>query len=57
MRLINLISENLSDLFLLIGIVLISIGFFIWSVIVGFIVSGVLLIGLAFITLGQEGGD
>jgi hypothetical protein len=57
MKLINLILDNLSDLFLLIGIVLISIGFFIWSVIVGFIVSGVLLIGLAFITLGQEGGD
>ncbi|HZH60215.1 MAG TPA: hypothetical protein VEY70_11710 [Metabacillus sp.] len=57
MKLINLIINNLSDLFLLIGVLLISIGFFIWSIKIGFIVSGLLLVGLAFITLKDEGGD
>lgn len=53
----NVIQENLIELFLLIGIILISIGFFIFSTVLGFIVTGLLFISLAFITFWFKGGD
>lgn len=53
----KLIQDNLIELFLLIGIILISIGFFIWSTLLGFIITGILFIGLAFITFTFKGGD
>jgi len=45
------IQENLVDLLLLIGILQISIGCFLWSIILGFIVTGILCIGLSFLLL------
>lgn len=55
----KIIQENLIEMFLLIGMILLSIGFFIWSTMIGFIVTGCLFIVLAFITFrfGNEGGD
>lgn len=43
------IKENTSDLLMLIGISFISVGFFIWSTIIGFIVTGILIVGVSLL--------
>ncbi|BFH59444.1 hypothetical protein PAJ34TS1_00360 [Paenibacillus azoreducens] len=48
------IKRNISDMMLAAGVVSISIGMFIWSVPIGFVVTGAMLAGLAYLT---EGGD
>lgn len=52
----KIIKENLIEIILLIGIANVSIGFFIYSTVLGFIVTGVLFIGLALLAL-HKGGD
>lgn len=52
----NFLKENIADLLLSIGIASISIGSFLWSMITGFLVLGVLLICLA-IFINRGGGD
>lgn len=54
-RIIEAIKENLVELFMLIGILFISIGCFIWSTIAGFIITGLSFVGLA--VLVYKGGD
>lgn len=49
------IKENMLDLILLIGIINVSIGFFIYSLVTGFIITGILLICLAL--YAARGGD
>lgn len=51
----EVLEENIIELFLLIGMILVSIGFFIWSTVLGFIVTGILFISLALLLL--RGGD
>lgn len=53
---IKKIKDNLIEILLLIGIVNISIGFFMYSTITGFMALGSLLIGLALLAL-FKGGD
>ncbi|GEM02506.1 hypothetical protein HHA03_20380 [Halolactibacillus halophilus] len=43
------IKDNTSDLLMLIGISFISVGFFIWSTIIGFIVTGILIVGVSLL--------
>lgn len=50
------IKDNLIEIILLIGITNVSIGFFMYSIILGFITTGALLIGLALLAL-HKGGD
>lgn len=50
------IKDNLIETILLIGIINISIGFFIYSIETGFIALGTLLIALALLVL-FKGGD
>ncbi|WP_332632015.1 hypothetical protein [Halalkalibacter flavus] len=57
MNFMKVFKDNLIEIFLLIGLSLISIGFFIWSSMAGFIVTGLLFMGLAFITFTNKGGD
>lgn len=49
------VKQNMPDLILLVGIINISIGFFIYSPILGFVITGLLLIGLALYM--ARGGD
>ena len=46
---------KLVDIIFLIGFVLTSIGFFIWNIIVGFIATGIGLMGLSYLI--YQGGD
>lgn len=46
---------KLVDVLFLIGFILTSIGFFIWSIILGFIATGVGLMGLSYLI--YQGGD
>lgn len=50
------VKNNLIEIIILIGIVNISIGFFIYSTVAGFISTGILLISLAILLL-FKGGD
>lgn len=50
------LKNNLIETILLIGIVNVSIGFFIYSTVAGFISLGTLLIGLGLLAL-FKGGD
>lgn len=50
------IKDNLTEIIFLIGIINISIGFFIYSKVAGFIATGTLLVGLALLVL-FKGGD
>lgn len=52
----NFIKENLIDIFLIIGIILISIGSFLTSVVTGFYVTGIMLI-LFSVIMFFLGGD
>ena len=51
----NFIKDNLIDIIAFTGITLISIGFFILNIITGFIATGLMLVGVAF--LMSRGGD
>lgn len=51
----NFIKENIIDIIAFTGIILISIGFFILNIITGFIATGLMLIGVAFLMF--KGGD
>ena len=51
----KLIKENAIEIFMLIGISLISIGCFILSTVIGFIITGLTFVGLA--VLVYKGGD
>lgn len=51
----NFIQEYLVDIIASIGIVLVSIGFYKLNTIAGFIATGLMLIGVAF--LMSRGGD
>ncbi len=46
---------KLVDIIFLIGFVLTSIGFFIWNIIVGFIATGIGLMGISYLI--YQGGD
>ncbi|CAK7002140.1 hypothetical protein [Tissierella sp.] len=50
------LKENFIEIILLIGIINISIGFFIYSAVAGFISTGFMLISLALLLL-YKGGD
>ncbi|MGN8648324.1 hypothetical protein ACTNEO_19970 [Gracilibacillus sp. HCP3S3_G5_1] len=58
---ISWLKDNLIEILLLIGMAFLSIGFFIWSIITGFIVTGLLFIGISIIAFyfydENEGGD
>lgn len=49
------IKNNFIDIIAFIGVLFISIGFFILNIIAGFIATGLMLVGVAF--LMSEGGD
>lgn len=49
------IKDNLIDIIAFIGIVLISIGFFILNITAGFIATGLMLVGVAFLMSGGGG--
>ena len=51
----NFIKNNFIDILTFIGIALISIGFFILNIIAGFLATGLLLIGVAFLL--SRGGE
>lgn len=51
----NFLKNNLIDIIAFIGIILISVGFFILNTIAGFIATGLMLVGVAF--LMSRGGD
>lgn len=51
----NFIKNNIIDIIAFTGIIFISIGFFILNLIAGFIATGLLLVGVAF--LMSRGGD
>jgi len=50
------LKENIAEITLLIGVFLVSIGFFIWSVILGFISTGLMFMGLTYL-VWLKGGD
>ncbi|MDR7870316.1 MAG: hypothetical protein RIN55_05620 [Tissierellaceae bacterium] len=50
------LKSNLIEIIILIGIINISISFFIYSVPLGFISTGIMLVGLALLLL-FKGGD
>ncbi|MEK4425159.1 hypothetical protein [Solibacillus sp. FSL K6-1523] len=53
----KLLKENIFELLLLIGLVLFSIGFFMFSVQIGFIVTGLIIIVLTiYLNKEQQGG-
>lgn len=52
----NRLRKNLIEIILLVGIANVSIGFFIYSTIAGFISTGIMLISLAMLLL-FKGGD
>lgn len=51
----NFIKNNFIDILVSIGIILISVGFFILNIVAGFIATGLMLVGVAF--LMSRGGD
>lgn len=50
------VKDNLAEITLLTGIVLISIGIFIWSIPLGFVITGLMFCGLTYL-VWQKGGD
>jgi hypothetical protein len=55
----NFLQENILEMMLLIGVIFVSIGFFMFSVPIGFIVTGALIISAIFHLWREEtkGGE
>ncbi len=49
--------DNLFEAFLLLGVFFVSIGCFIFSIIMGFVITGLLLMGISVLIYKDKGGE